>query len=142
MFTSKKMKMMEEKNKQSKSASPNGWHANTDLGCDVKTLLHRDVRMQVGKNYQGILKLDSDVIVDDFLYRDAHYTFVETAPLTAGKRNPHLFDGEYITLTRRDDGSLRLNFRELKMGAGFIAERFALGVFNEICLALGGLVGE
>ncbi|MBO4811921.1 MAG: hypothetical protein J5552_10245 [Prevotella sp.] len=136
------MKMMEDKNKQSKSASPNGWHANTDLGCDLKTMLRGDVRMKVGKDYPGVLKLDSDAIVDDFLYRDPHYTFVETVPLTASKRNPHVFDGEYLTVTRRDDSSLRLNFKELKMSAGFSVERFALGVCNEICLALGGLIGE
>ena len=118
----------------------NGWHNNTDLGCDVKTLLRSDVRMKIGKEYQGVLRCDSEGIVEDYLSRDPHYTFVETIPLTAGKRNPHVFDGEYITVTRRDDGSLRLNFKELKTDAGFKVERFALGVYNEICMALEGLI--
>ena len=43
---------------------------------------------------------------------------------------------------RRDDGSLRLNFKELPKGANFNLERFALGVYNELCLALGGLIEE
>lgn len=119
-----------------------GWHTNTDLGCDVKTLLRNDVRMKVGKEYLGILKLDSDAIIEDFLCRDPHYTFTETVPQTVAKRNPHLYSGKYITVTRRDDGSLRLNFKELKKGAGFKVERFALGVYNELCIALGGLVEE
>ena len=122
------------------TAGRNGWHTNTDLGCDVKTLLRSDMRMKVGKDYQGVFRLDSEAIVDEFLCRDPHYTFVETVPLTAGKRNPHIFDGKYITVTRRDDGSLRLNFKELKMGAGFKVERYALGVYNEICIAIGGLI--
>ena len=117
-----------------------GWHTNTDLGCEVKTLLRSDVRMKVGKEYQGIFRLDSEAIVDEFLCRDPHYTFVETVPLTAGKRNQHVYNGQFITVTKRDDGSLRLNFKELKMGAGFKVERFALGVFNEICMALEGRV--
>lgn len=119
-----------------------GWHANTDLGCNVKTFLRSDKRMQVGKNYPGVLRLDPEAEVDERLCQDPHYTFVETLPLTAGKRNPHVFDGKYITVTRRDDGSPRLNFKELKMGPGFRVERFALGVYNEICMALEGLVKE
>ena len=133
---------MEAKNIQSKSVNLNGWHTNTDLGCDVKTILRSDVRMKVSKSYQGVIRLDSEGDVDEYLSRDPHYTFTETVPLTAGKRNPHVFDGEYITVTRRDDGSLRLNFKELKMDAEFKVERYALGVYNELCMALGGLVEE
>ena len=118
------------------------WHANTDLGCDLKTLLRSDKRAKAGKCYPGVLRLDSDAIIDDFLCRDPHYTFVEAVPLTACKRNPHVFNGEFITVTRRDDGSLRLNFKELKTEHGFKVERYALGVYNEICIALGGLVEE
>lgn len=118
------------------------WHANTDLGCNVKTLLRSDKRAKAGKSYPGVFRLDSNAIVDDFLCRDPHYTFVETVPLTAGKRNPHVFNGKFITVTRKDDGSLRLNFKELKMGAGFKVERYALGVYNELCIALEGLVEE
>ena len=122
------------------TAGRNGWHTNTDLGCDVKTLLRSDMRMKVGKEYQGVFRLDSEAIVDEFLCRDPHLTFIETVPSTAGKRNPHIFDGNFITVTRRDDGSLRLNFKELKMDAGFKVERYALGVYNEICIAIGGLI--
>ena len=119
-----------------------GWHTNTDLGCDVKTILRSDRKMKVGKEYQGVLRLDSEGIADEFLCRDPHFTFVETVPQTAGKRNPHVFDGKYITVTRRDDGSLRLNFKELPAVADFNLERYALGVYNEICLALAGLIEE
>ena len=119
-----------------------GWHANTELGCDVKTLLRSDVRMVVGKEYQGIFRLDSEGITDEFLCRDPHFTFTETVPQKTAKRNPHLFVGEYITITRRDDGTLRPNFKPMKVGADFNLERFALGVYNELCMALYGLVEE
>ena len=124
------------------SANKQGWHKNTDLGCDVKTILRSDRKMQVGKEYQGVFRLDSNAIIDDFLCRDSHYTFVETVPLTAGKRNPHVFNGKFITVTRKDDGNLRPNFKPLKMGDDFSLERYALGVYNELCMALGGLVEE
>jgi hypothetical protein len=96
--------------------------------------------MVVGKEYQGIFRLDSEGIADEFLCRDPHFTFVEAVPQTAGKRNPHVFDGKYITVTRRDDGSLRLNFKELKVGADFSVEKYASGVANELLWALEGLV--
>jgi hypothetical protein len=51
-----------------------------------------------------------------------------------------VFKGQFITLTRREDGSLRANFRPLKIDKDFSVERFALGVYNELCMALGGLV--
>ena len=96
--------------------------------------------MKTGKEYQGVFRLDSEAIIDEFLCRDPHYTFIETVPLTAGKRNQHIFSGEFITVTRRDDGSLRLNFKELK--TGIKVECLALGVYNEICMALEGLIEE
>lgn len=123
-------------------AEEHGWNPNTHLGCDVKTLLRSDECMRIGKAYQGVLRLDANAEIEEFLCRDPHFTFVETVPQTAGKRNPHVFDGKYITVTRRDDGSLRLNFKELPKGANFNLERFALGVYNELCLALGGLIEE
>ena len=116
------------------------WNRNTDLAVDLKTVLHSDRSMKIGKEYQGVLRLDSEAEIEDYRCRDAHYTFIETLPQSAGKRNPHVFDGEYITVTRRDDGSLRLNFKTLKVDKGFSIYRYALGVFNELMWALEGLI--
>jgi hypothetical protein len=119
-----------------------GWHANTDLGCEVKTLLRSERRMQVGREYQGVFRLDASGMVDEYRSRDPHYTFIEAQTAWVGKRNLHLFNGKYISVTRQDDGALRLNFKRLDTKAGFSVERYALGVHNEICMALEGLVGE
>lgn len=119
-----------------------GWHRNTDLCVDLKTILRSDRTMKIGKEYHGVLRRDSDAEVEEFRAHDPHYTFVETERPTAGKRNPHLFRGQYITVTRRDDGTLRLNFRPLPDEPGFYLERYALGVYNEICMALAGLIEE
>ena len=113
---------------------------NLELCIDLKTMLQNDVLMKPGKNYPGILK--REIPSEEFDFDDNRYSFTETIRSTAGKRNPHVFDGEYITVTRRDDGSYRLNFKPLKTGADFSLERYALGVYNEICIALGGLIEE
>lgn len=131
---------MEEKNIYSKKADNKGWHRNTALCCDVKTLLRSDKRMLVNKEYLGILRLDSDTEIEDFRCRDPHMTFIEVVRPTAVKRNPHVFAGQFITVTRRDDGSIRLNFRP--MPKGMSVDDYALGVANEIREALNGLVEE
>ena len=117
-----------------------GWNRNTELSVDLKTLLRKDVRMVTGKVYQGVLRRDADAEVEEYRSYDPHFTFTETLPQKDGKRNPHLFVGKYITITRRDDGSLRPNFKPMKVGAGFSVEKYALGVYNELLWALEGLV--
>ena len=115
-----------------------GWNRSTELCVDLKTILRSDSKMKAGKNYQGILRRDE--ICEEFHY-DEHFTFTETAPWFS-KRNPRVFVGEHISVTRRDDGTLRLNFRPLKTDGHFSVERYALAVYNEICMALYGLVEE
>ena len=118
-----------------------GWHKNTDLAVNLKTVLHSDTSMRTGKDYQGVLRRDWDAEIEDFRCRDAHYTFIETVRMTADKRNPHVFDGEYITLTRRDDGSLRPNFKPMpKLGANLSVDNYAFEVYRELRGALKGLV--
>ena len=118
-----------------------GWHRNTELSVDLKTILHSDPVMTTGKTYLGMLRRDSDAEIEEFRCHDPHFTFVETMPWLS-KRNPRVYMGEHISVTRRDDGSLRLNFRPLRTDGHFSVERYALAVYNEICMALYGLVEE
>ena len=118
-----------------------GWHRNTDLSVNLKTILYSDRKMKPCKDYQGVLRLDAEGTVEEFLSRDAHYTFVETLPWTT-KRNPRLFNGKYISITRRPDGSLRPNFKPLKVTKGFSVERYTFNVYLELHKALKGLVGN
>ena len=120
-------------------AAHEGWHRNTELSVDLKTLLHSDRRMQTGKEYQGVLRRDSKSEVDEFLSRDAHYTFIETLPWT-GKRNPRLFNGQYISITRQDNGTLRPNFKPMKMDEYFNVDNYAFEVYRELRKALTGLI--
>ena len=118
-----------------------GWHRNTDLSVNLKTILCSDRKMKPCKDYQGVLRLDAEGTVEEFLSRDAHYTFVETLPWTT-KRNPRLFNGKYISITRRPDGSLRPNFKPMKVTKGFSVERYTFKVYLELHKALKGLVGN
>ena len=115
------------------------WNNNTHLGVNLKTQLRSDRKVKLGKGYPGVLMLDAEPIVDEFFSRDEHFTFVETQPWCM-KRNPKVFNGKYISVTRQDDGTLRLNFKPLNTGEGFSVERYASGVGNEVLWALEGLI--
>ena len=128
----KKIKFKESSNEQV-------WNPNTHLSVDLKTHLRSDSKMKAGKDYQGILRRDE--ICEEFRY-DEHFTFVETVPKTVEKRNPQVYVGEFITITRRDNGTYRPNFRPMKMDADFSVKMYATGVANELLWALEGLIGK
>ena len=119
------------------SSQEQTWNRNTHLCVDLKAILRSDSKMKDGKDYQGILRRDE--ICEEFRY-DEHFTFLETVPQTAEKRNPQIFRGRYITITRRDNGTYRPNFRPMKVGADFSLEKYAAGVANELLWALEGLI--
>ena len=122
---------MEAKNNKKKT-NRKGWNTNTALCCDLKMILRSKRFMKPGKDYKGILR--RDVECEEFRY-DEHYTFIETlsAPI---KRNPRVFSGKYITITRRRDGSLHPNFKPMKVDEDFSIEKYATGVANELMWAL------
>ena len=124
---------MEAKNIQSKKANGQGWHRSTELFIDLKTILRSDRRAKLRKDYPGVLTRDGR----------EHYTFTETLPEQAGKRNPHVFCGEFITVTRWTDGSLHPNFKPTRIGGkGFNLTSYAWGVACELREALKGLIEE
>lgn len=110
---------------------------NLVLCIDLKTKLQNDVLMKPGKNYLGILR--REIPSEEFSFDDSRYTFIEALPQNE-KRNPRIYNGRYITATRRDNGSIRLNFKELDACGEFSIKRYAEGVRREICQALEGLV--
>lgn len=111
---------------------------NNELCVDLKTRLLNDAIMKPQKKYTGILRREAS---KEELFGN-HFTFRETQPSTAGKRNQQVFYGKFITITRRDDGTLRPNFKPLKMEKGFSASSYATGVANELLWALTSLLGK
>jgi len=116
-----------------------GLRPNTELCVDLKTLLRTDSRMQAGKSYTGTLT--RDIICDEFLYDDQHFTFTESTPQTV-RRNPQVFNGKYVTITRRSNGTYRANLKPIEIGDGFDIVGYATQVGNELLWALEGLIGE
>ena len=115
------------------TSTSEGWHKNVDLCMDVMTFLRDDRITQLSKDYAGVLTRDGEDC----------YTFTEsTSPSTVERRNVHLYEGNHITCTKRLNGMVRLNFKNLKIDANFSVGNYALEVANEIREALTGLVEE
>ena len=121
------------------NANREGCKQTTELSVDLKTVLHSDKRMKTGKEYLGVLRRDSEAVIDEFRYRDPHYTFVETLPWCM-KRNSRVYVGKYITITRQDNGNLRPNFRPMPVDLS--VDNYAFEVYRELRQALKGLVEE
>ena len=51
-----------------------------------------------------------------------------------------VYRGQYITVTRRDDGTYRPNLKPIVIGDGFDIDRFATDVANELLWSVGGLI--
>lgn len=111
---------------------------NSLLCIDLKTKLQNEVLLKPGKDYLGVLR--HDITRDGYSYDDSHYTFLEILPSSTSRRNPKVFNGEHITLTRWNDGSFRLYFKKLKIDTDFTVDGYALAVCNELRQALKGLV--
>ena len=109
------------------AAGNSGWFRNTELCSDIKTYLCLDRIAKIGKVYKGLLRRDSD----------DHFSFFECSPsANAIIRNPHVFEGKYINVTRRlMDGHIRFNFKEVDFGGRFNPMGFAIGVMKEIIMA-------
>ena len=103
---------------------------NTYLAVNLKVRMFRDAHLKLGKDYIGILC--HDVPEDSIGGDDDHFTFIETYPMNVRKRNPQVFDGEYITVTRRSDGTYRINFKSFFINKDFEVAAFASGVASEI----------
>jgi hypothetical protein len=112
---------------------------NTHPCVNLKTILRCDRCAKTGKSYLGVLRRDEPS--EEFNFDD-HFTFLETRPQAAGKRNPHVFRGEFFTITRWADGSLPPNFRPMQIGKNFHVDAYAINVCNELRQALKGLVEE
>lgn len=104
-------------------------YRNTHLCVDLKTILHTDRSAVAGKNYTGTLVNDDE----------DHFLFVETLPRPV-KRNPRIYVGPFVTITRRDDGTLRPNLRLLNLTQHSNYQQYACHVAHDLIKGFRSLV--
>jgi len=53
-----------------------------------------------------------------------------------------MFEGQYITITRKDDGTMQPNFKKVTTNGDFPIYKYAVGVWTELLQSLPGLLGK
>ena len=80
----------------------NNFYPNTELGIDLKLMTKESGRMAVGEYLDGAITHDGE----------DHFTFVqndqEKKLQKVVQRNPHVYEGKYINVNRKKDGTLYL----------------------------------
>ena len=70
-----------------------------------------------------------------------HYTFLESHPATQ-KRNPHIYMGKYINVSRADDGTLYPTFNRPRYTKDFTFQDFCREAAEELIVVTGLVKGS
>ncbi len=107
---------------------------NSELGVDLKLMTRQPGRMPVGVYLDGVLTRDDDY----------HFSFVQNASKkerVVARRNPHLYEGVYVNVVRKDDGTLYPTFNHPRYSECFTFQDFCREAAEEL-LAVACIVEE
>lgn len=110
-------------------------YPNTEPCIDLKLLTRQPGRIAVGDYIDGAITRDGD----------EHYLFIENATekkrQTVTQRNPHIYEGLFINVNRKPDGTPYPTFNRPQFTADFTFKHFCLAAAEEL-LAVAGVIGE
>lgn len=99
---------------------------NTNLCVDLKTVLQHDTVLSEGMPYNGVLIRDSD---DHYLFEEAvrYHRHV--------RRNPKLFDGEFVSLVHMQNGRYQCHMKTINASSITNRQELAFKVYTELLTA-------
>lgn len=106
-----------------------GLYPNTELDVDLKLVTQEQGRMELGEYLDGMITRDGE----------DHFTFVENATeqRKAERRNPSIYEGQWINVKRRADGTVYPTFKRTKgIGAGKLGD-YAVSTTCELLMVVG-----
>lgn len=106
-----------------------GLYPNTELDVDLKLVTQEQGRMELGEYLDGMITRDGE----------DHFTFVENATeqRKAERRNPSIYEGQWINVKRRADGTVYPTFKRTKgIGAGKLGD-YAVNTTCELLMVVG-----
>ena len=115
---------------ESSSKKEKGFYPNTELGIDLKLITRKPGRMAVVEYLDGAITHDGE----------DHFTFVQndSEKKKVMQRNPHVYEGTYINVNRKKDGTLYPTFnRRPQFKKFFTFEEFCRGAANELRIISG-----
>ena len=130
--TQKKMNTVLNGNmNESSSKTEKGFYPNTELGIDLKLLTRKPGRLTDGEYLDGVITHDGE----------DHFTFVqndsEKKKDKVVQRNPHVYEGTYINVNRKKDGTLYPTFNRPQFSERFTFQDFCQGAANELRIISG-----
>ena len=108
-----------------------GPYPNTELDVDLKLVTQEQGLMELGEYLDGMITRDGE----------DHFTFVENATeqRKAERRNPSIYEGQWINVKRRADGTVYPTFKRTKgIGAGKLGD-YAVSTTCELLMVVGKL---
>lgn len=109
----------------------NNFYPNTELGIDLKLMTKEPGRMAVGEHLDGAITYDGE----------DHFTFVqndqEKKQQKVVQRNPHVYEGKYINVNRKKDGTLYPTFNRPQFSEHFTFQDFCQGAADELRIISG-----
>lgn len=109
-------------------------HPNTELDIDLKLMTRQPGRMPVGEYLNGVITRDTE----------DHFSFIESASerkKVVITRNPHVYVGKYVNVTRKDDGTLYPTLNRPRYSENFSFKDLCREAAAEL-IVIAGLVGE
>lgn len=107
------------------------FYPNTELGIDLKLLTRKPGRLTDGEYLDGVITHDGE----------DRFTFVqndsEKKKDKVVQRNPHVYEGTYINVNRKKDGTLYPTFNRPQFTDKFTFQNFCLLAAKELC-EIGG----
>ena len=99
---------------------------NLELCVDLKTVLQNDAQVAEGKCYNGTLSRTDD----------DHYLFEESVTTSRQRRNPKVYEGQYLSMVHKEDGRYQYHFKSMPDLTRIDRDALALGIYREVVAAL------
>ena len=100
-------------------------YPHTEPGIDLKLLTRHRGRLPIGGCLGGVITHDGE----------GHYSFVEHAGegrWIPQQRNPHIYEGRFVNVNRRPDGSLYPSLTRPPYTEAFTFRHFCLAAAEEL----------
>ena len=96
---------------------------NMNLCIDLKTILQEDTLLNPGQCYRGVLSRTEN---DQYLFEEA------VRVDRHGRRNPKLFDGQYVSLVHMQNGKYQVHMRTIDASAALDRKQLAFSIYSEL----------
>lgn len=95
---------------------------NTNFCIDLKTVMQQDTVLVKGQAYTGVLTRD----------KEEHFLFEESVRQKRVRRNPKLYDGDFISLVHMQNGKYQCHMKTINASIATNRNELAFKVYCEL----------